>query len=81
MELGVGVGGWVGEDGKEGDSPTPFVKSLLGLSVPPTLNPPHPHPQSNPIFAPWCSAESREEEEDGGRQSYSLRKQPTGAAG
>ena len=35
----------------ETESRTPFVKSLLGASVP---------PEPNPIFGPQCQAESRE---------------------
>ena len=50
---GGGGGGGAGDknDG-ETESRTPFVKSLLGASVPP---PPPPHPN----FGPHCQAESR----------------------
>ena len=38
-------------------NPNPFVKSILGASVPPSPHPPLPQP--NLMFGPHCQAESR----------------------
>ena len=65
-EGGGGGGGGGEEGGKKGESPTSFMKSLLGAAPPP-----HPHPRfplppqkkikkiQNLIFGPQCQAESR----------------------